>query len=262
MTIEPIIRTRVEKHTIKSFDKYFSTLSDFCHKAKNLYNHANYLIRQAMTDTDNKRWSRYAELDKILKADEDYPDYKNMSTAQSAQQILRLIDKNWKAFFAAMKDWSAHKEKYSGRPKLPKYLKKNGKIYFPKVFQSFTITPKFTEKENFHSFQQIRLIPKMNRIIAELIYNIEVSEQRTDHQRYIGIDIGVDNLATVCNNVGEQTFIINGKSLKSINQYYNKTISHYREICKRMNQHDYSERMDRLTEKRNTKIDDYLHKAS
>ena len=72
----------------------------------------------------------------------------------------------------------------------------------------------------------------------------------------------MDNLATVCNNTGEQAFIINGKPLKSINQYYNKTISHYREICKRMNNSDYSERMDRLTEKRNAKVDDYLHKAS
>ncbi|MDE5753575.1 MAG: IS200/IS605 family accessory protein TnpB-related protein [Oscillospiraceae bacterium] len=122
--------------------------------------------------------------------------------------------------------------------------------------------PKFTEKDNFASFQQIRLIPKKNRIMMELVYNIEISKQKQDNQRYIGIDIGVDNLATVCNNVGEQTFIINGKPIKSINQYYNKKISHYREISKRMNSRDYSERMDRLTEKRNTKIDDYLHKAS
>ena len=276
MMKETIIQTRVEKHIIKSSDKYFSVLIDFCHKAKNLYNHANYLIRQ--TFTTDKKWIRYAELDKLLKADEEYPDYQNMPTAQSAQQILRLLDKNWKSFFASIKEWSAHKEKYSGRPKLPKYLKKNGnfllimtnqncklkdeKIHFPKSFQGFALTPKFTEKENVKSFQQIRLIPKRNRIISEIIYNIKVQEQKPDNQRYIGIDIGVDNLATVCNNTGEQAFIINGKPLKSINQYYNKTISHYREICKRMNSSDYSERMDRLTEKRNAKVDDYLHKAS
>ena len=99
MTTEPIIRTRVEKHTIKTSDEHFAVLSDFCHKAKNLYNHANYPIRQAMTDTDNKRWIRYAELDKILKADKEYPDYQDMPTAQLEQQVLRLIDKNWKAFF-------------------------------------------------------------------------------------------------------------------------------------------------------------------
>ena len=92
MMKETIIQTRVEKHIIKSSDKYFSVLIDFCHKAKNLYNHANYLVRQ--TFTTDKKWIRYAELDKLLKADEEYPDYQNMPTAQSAQQILRLLDKN------------------------------------------------------------------------------------------------------------------------------------------------------------------------
>jgi len=267
------IQTRVEKHIIKSSNAFFSMLIDFC-----LYNHANYLVRQAFTSQDNSKWIRYAELDKLLKADEEYPDYKEMPTAQSAQQILRVLDSNWKAFFASIKDWSKNKDKYLGRPKLPKYLKKNGNflliltnqncklrngsLHFPKTFKGFTLIPRFIKKENFASFQQIRFIPKRNRIIAELVYNINVPEKKSDNQRYIGIDIGVDNLATVCNNAGEKAFIINGKPLKSINQHYNKKISHYREIAKRMNNSEYSKRMDRLTEKRNSKIDDYLHKAS
>ena len=268
--------SRTEKHIIKSSDNYFSLILSFCRQSKNLYNHANYLIRQEFTK--NKKLIKYSDLDKILKADEEYLDYQNMPTAQSAQQILRLLDKNWKAFMVSIKDWSKHKEKYSGRPKLPNYLKKNsnyililtnqncklknGKIHFPKVFQGFTIKPKFTGKENFVSFQQVRLIPHKNRIVAEVVYNMEILEIKADNQRYIGIDIGVNNLATVCNSISDKAFIINGKPLKSINQYYNKRISHYREITKRMNKADYSKRMDRLTEKRNSKIDDYLHKAS
>ena len=62
------------------------------------------------------KWVRYTELDKLLHADKDYLDYKEMSTAQAAQQILRLLDSNWKAFFASIKDWKAHKDKYNGRP--------------------------------------------------------------------------------------------------------------------------------------------------
>lgn len=272
------IQTRVEKHIIKSTNAYFSMLLDFCHKSKNLYNHGNYLVRQAFTRQENRKWIRYAELDKLLKVDEVYLDYKEMPTAQSAQQTLKLLDGNWKSFFASIKDWGKNKDKFLGRPKLPKYLKKDsnflliltnqnckirdGIIQFPKTFKGFTITPRFIKKENFVSFQQIRCIPKKNRIIVELIYKINVLEKKADNQRYIGIDIGVDNLVTVCNNVGEQAFIINGRPLKAINQYYNKQISHYREITKRMNKSDYSKRMDRLTEKRNAKIDDYLHKAS
>ena len=248
-------KTRTEKHIIKSSDNYFSLILSFCKLSKNLYNHANYLVRQEFIKT--KKLIKYKDLDKILKADAEYPDYQNTPTAQSAQQILRLLDKNWKAFMVSIKDWSKHKEKYTGRPKLPKYLKKNSQ-----VFQGFTVKPKFTDKENFVSFQQVRLIPHRNRIVAEVVYNIDVPELKSDNQRYIGIDIGVNNLATVCNNTGNKAFIINGKPLKSINQYYNKQISYYREVTKRMNKVDYSKQMDRLTEKRNSKIDDYLHKAS
>ena len=269
-------KTRTERHIIKSSDNYFSLILSFCKLSKNLYNHANYLVRQEFMQ--NKKLLKYGDLDKLLKADAEYPDYQNMPTAQSAQQVLRLLDKSWKAFMVSIKDWSKHKEKYTGRPKLPKYLKKNshyililtnqnckmkdGKIHFPKVFQGFTVKPKFTDKENFVSFQQVRLIPHRNRIVAEVVYNIDVPELKSDNQRYIGIDIGVNNLATVCNNTGNKAFMINGKPLKSINQYYNKQISYYREVTKRINKVDYSKQMDRLTEKRNSKIDDYLHKAS
>ena len=267
---------RVEKHVLKSTNPFFDMLMDFCHKSKNLYNHGNYIIRQEFVS--NGKWIRYNELDKILKADTEYNDYAEMPTAQSAQQILRLIDKNWKSFFKSIKDWSKHKDKYLGRPKLPKYLKKNSKylliltnqnckikdgyIHFPKVFKCFMIKPKFLNREDYKSFQQVRIIPHRNKLTIELIYEIKTCEKKADNNRYIGIDIGVNNLAAVANNIGETAFIINGRPLKSINQFYNKQISHYREVCKRMNDKDYSERMDRLTEKRNSKIDDYLHKAS
>ena len=128
---ELITATRVEKHVIKSSCSYFPMLMDFCHKSKNLYNHANYIIRNKFTK-ENILVS-YGELDKILKKDYDYPDYQSMPTAQTAQQTLRLLCKNWKSFFKSIKDWKKHKDKYLGRPKLPKYLKKtvNISLYLP-----------------------------------------------------------------------------------------------------------------------------------
>ena len=92
-----MIVQRVEKHIITKQDEYYTMLDDFCFRAKNLYNHGNYVIRQAFCK-ENK-WIRYNDLDKILKADTEYPDYKNMPTAQSAQQTIKLLDKNWKSFF-------------------------------------------------------------------------------------------------------------------------------------------------------------------
>jgi len=201
-----------------------------------------------------------------------------MPTAQSAQQTLRLLEKNWASFFASVKDWREHKEKYHGRPKLPKYLDKNGKyililtnqncrlkngrICFPKVFQGFHLEPKFPGRQDYISFQQARIIPHRNRMVIELVYTISGKNLLPENGRAIGIDIGVNRLAAVCNNAGLPAFAINGRPLKSMNQYYNRQASHYREISKRMNGKDYTKRMDRLTEKRNMKIYDYMHKAS
>ncbi len=267
---------RVEKHVVKSTNPFFAMLMNFCHKSKNLYNHANYLIRQEFVT--NGKWIRYPELDKLLRADKEFDDYSQMPTAKSAQQTLRLIDKNWKSFFASIKDWAKNKDKYLGRPKLPKFLSKdgyylivltnqeckikNGYISFPKAYGGFSVKPQFISRNDFKSFQQVRIIPHKNRLVIELVYQVEVCEEKPDNGRYVGIDIGINNLATVANNTESEAFIINGRPLKSINQFFNKKISHYREVCKRVNGRDYSARMDRLTEKRNAKVDDYLHKSS
>ena len=201
-----------------------------------------------------------------------------MPTAQSAQQILRLLDNNWSSFFKAIKDWGMHKEKYLGKPKLPKYKSKNGReililtnqnvklkggiLKFPKTFKGFSITPKFIKRTDFVLFQQVRFLPRNKHIIIELVYNIEVSETVKSNGRYLSIDIGVDNLVAMTNNFNKAPVLINGKGLKSINQYYNKKLAYYKSITKVMNKKDYSNRQNKLTMKRNDKILDYIHKAS
>lgn len=251
-------------------------LDNFCFLSKNLYNHANYILRHAFIE--NHKTVTYGDMDKLLKADEEYPDYRAMPTAQSAQQVLRLLEKNWKSFFQSVKDYAKNKEKYTGKPKLPKYKKKDGRnillltnqnvklkegiLNFPKKFEGFVLKLKCCERDDFDAFNQVRFIPKQGYILAEVVYSITVGEQKPDNGRYCSIDIGIDNLAAIITNTGCRASIINGKGLKSINQYYNKQVSHYREIAKRMNSMDFTNRMARITSKRNRKMDDYMHKAS
>ena len=195
-----------------------------------------------------------------------------MPTAKSSQQCLKLLDKNWKSFFKSIKDWVKHKDKYSGRPKLPKYLKKNGRnililtnqncklknniIKFPKTFNGFTL------KTKANNIQQVRMLPRNKHIVIEVVYKINIKDKIKDNNKYVSIDIGLDNLATLTNNCNIQPVIINGRKMKSINKYYNKELSHYRKIAKRVNNLDYTNRMNRLTIKRNNMISDLIHKAS
>jgi len=266
---------RVEKHLVKPSSPWFSMLKDFCHLAKNLYNHANYIMRhQYMKDG---KIIQYEQLDVILKADTEYPDYRAMPGAQTAQQTLRLLCKNWKGFRAAKSDYKKHPEKYLGMPKMPKYKKKNGlsiltltnqncklidgKIQFPRAFNGFTVTPKFTDKP-FQSFQQVRFVPMGTEIMMELVYNVYEVMQKPDTGKYAAIDLGVGNLVTMATNTNHAPLIINGKIPKSVNQFYNKELAQQKSICQQMNGQYSSRRIARLTAKRNRRIEDYLHKAS
>ena len=265
------ITTRVEKHNIKQNNTYYHMLDEFCFMSKNLYNFANYQIRQSFI-SEKRKFIGYCEMDKLLKTDGMNFDYRNMPSADSSQQCLRLLEKNWKSFFVSMKDWSKNKDKYTGKPKLPSYIDKSGRnlfiltnnsckvkdgvIRFPKTFKGFTL------KTKVDNVQQVRILPRNGFITIEVVYKAKVATLLTDNGRYLGIDIGLDNLATISNNFGNKPFIIAGKHIKSINQYYNKKLSRQRKIAKRMNDSNWTKEMNKLTIKRNNMIDDKLHKAS
>lgn len=268
---------QVEKHVIKKSHPYYNMFCEFTHLSKNLYNHANYLVRKEFVDNGN--WLRYFDLCKLLRSDLDFPDYTNMPTAQSAQQTLRLLDTNWMSFFKSIHDWSKNKDKYLGRPKLPKYKPKDGKmvlivtnqqvkqkenlLHFPKSFQGFTVKPRCVTLPKFEKLNQIRIVPQNQVFCVEIVYSVSIADTMLpDNGRYMSIDLGLDNLATVVTNIGINPIIINGKGLKSDNHYYNKKKAHYQSVANQMNNQHYTNRLYRLTQKRNLKVEDYLHKVS
>jgi transposase, IS605 orfB family len=272
-----MITQQVEKHVIKKNHPYYSMFCEYTHLVKNLYNHANYLVRKEFTETG--KWLRAYDLDPLLRRDRDYPDYRNMPVAQSAQQTLQLLDSNWKAFFRSIKDWSKNKDKYSGKPRLPKYKPKDGRMVFiltnqqlrqkddllcfPKSFKGFTMKLRCVRLDNFEKINQIRIIPHNQIFCVEIVYSIAINDTLLpDNGRYMSVDLGLDNLATVVTNTGLNPIIVNGKGLKSNNQYYNKQQAYYQSIAKSMNDKFYTNRLYRLTQKRNFKIEDSLHKIS
>ena len=120
---------RVERIWLKGS----ATLSSLAHLSKNLYNEANYIIRQEFTKTG--KWIRYNELDRLLKHSENY----RALPAQTAQQTLKLVDKAWKSFFNAIRAWKKHSKKFLARPGIPSYKNKDGEFVLVFTNQQATL---------------------------------------------------------------------------------------------------------------------------
>ena len=242
-------------------------LSNLCHLSKNLYNMANYYIRQEFFYLGN--WVRYYNLWYMLKDKEVYQKL----PSQTSQQILRLLDKNWKSFFNSLKKWKIQPKMYKGRPRPPKYKKKNGEfmliftnqqcrikkgyLHFP---ENVAISPVKTRVKN--QLHQVRLVPKGLYYIIEIIYEKEINSLKIDKTRIVGIDLGLANIVTMVNNAGLKPAIIKGGIVKSINQFYNKQLAHFKSLKDKQGLRFETRRIQKLTRKRNNKIHDYFHKIS
>lgn len=261
----------VEQHIISVNDKRYKDLDRICFLSKNLYNAALYTIKQEFLRTG--KWIRYTSLDRKLK-DEDNFDYRAISAA-SSQQILMSLDKSLKSYFSAIKSWKRDNKKFTGCPKFPKYKHKTkGRNVFPYSYAQFKHRDNyifFPKKEGLSplktnckegSVKQVRFVPKPDCYIIEVVYESKVKEQLLDNNRVMSIDLGVNNLASIVTNVSKKAILIDGRKLKSINQYYNKKKSKIQQQLKKTNGKENSRRLMSLTRKRNNKVKDYLHKAS
>ena len=112
----------MEQIIIKKDHPKFKVIDEMCFHSKNLYNEANYTIRQEFIETGE--YIPYKKMNFDFKTHENY----KLCMSQPANCVLRVLDKNWKSYFVAIKDWKQHPEKYLGMPKLPKYLPKDGRF--------------------------------------------------------------------------------------------------------------------------------------
>ncbi len=261
----------IEKQIIKRSDPRYKDLMDLCHLSKNLYNTVLYTIRQhwfetEKDDTVKHKFLNYYDVWNLLKVDN--PDYKALEY-HSAQLVIKQVEANFSSFFSLLKLKS--QGKYNKKVRLPKYLDKDG--YNVISFNQFkkkdlkdgyvTIpkskTLKFKVKNTNLHF--INVIPKNDYLIVNFIYKKQEKELKKDNGKYMGIDLGVDNLTT-CTSNAIPSFIIDGKKVKHINQFYNKKIGEVKSELKKKNNKEKSHKTRQLTLKRNNKIDDYFHKAS
>ena len=251
-----------ERHVVKNNKE----LDELCFKTKNLYNKALYLVRQHYFNT--KSYLNYYDINRLMIDSKDV-DYYALPT-RVANQTLMLLDRNFKSFFSLIKKKKGGN--YDKPVRIPRYLDKQGRAIaiFPKdaVFKkslrkgiiklsslSIEIPTKVTE----FNLVEVRVLPRNNHHVVEVVYEIEDKEVKSDNGRYASIDLGLNNLATVGSNV-VKPFIINGRPLKSINQYWNKEKSRLQSLLK--GDKKTSKRIESITNKRNNKVKDYLHKSS
>ncbi len=206
-------------------------------------------------------------------------DYRSLPT-QSSQGVMKTVFQNWKSFYASLKDYKQNPSKYKGKPRIPKYsrstekevvftnqdcvIKNNKFLKFPKTKEQLNIGKLgFSEGK----LKQVRVIPKYNEYVVELVMDV-LTEQKeyVDNGRYMSIDLGIDNLATIVTNTGRRPLLVKGKNVKSVNQYYNKMKAHFLGILrngKQTNEGPFtSERLEKLHQKRYCKMKDIFHKAS
>lgn len=261
---------RAEQIIIRKSHPKFKVIDQQCFHSKNLYNEANYIIRQEFIE--NGKYLNYYDMNKNLKTHENY----KLTFSQPANCTLRLIDKNWKSYFRSIKDWKQHPEKYLGMPKLPKYLKKDGR--FPWMIPNNQLVYDYEKGTvyirnrllNDYEWKcrclgrpiQVRFIPRGSCYVMEIVYETEIPDTKIESNRIASIDLGVDNLVTMTNNIGLNPIIINGKGIKSINQYYNKRLAKEKSLLKIRHGKDWSKKLDAITFKRYQRIKNYMHNAS
>ena len=212
----------VEKHIIKQSNRYYDEIDKLSFLSKNLYNNANYIVRQEFI---NQR--SYLNYNTIQKQLQNHDDYK-LLPAKVSQQVLKLLDKNWISFFRSIKDFKINPNKYKGRPKLPKYKHKtkgrNILVYTIQAISKKGLKKGFVKlsgtdikiETNRENIQQVRIIPKSKEYIIEIIYEKEEIDLKLEKSNFMSIDIGLNNLATITSNKsGFNPMIINGRVLRN-----------------------------------------------
>ncbi len=205
-------------------------LGKLCHQVKNLYNRTNYLIKQSLTK--NNKFLNYYELNRLLKPEDCY----TVLPAHTAQHTLKLLVRNWKAYFQALKEWKAHPEKFLGQPKAPRYKPKDGEGVAivtnqqTRLRNGWVILPRkvgFYYKTRLTArcrLKEVRVVPRQVGYTLEIVYEKSLSKQVRKRTRKGAIDLGTKNIVAFVDNLGNQPIVVkdHGKGIKSIIQFYQK----------------------------------------
>jgi putative transposase len=256
----------VERHVIKRADPRFTAMDRAAFASKNLYNKALYATRQAFFQDGS--YPSYPTLYHDMKGE---PEYAALPR-KVAQWVLKQVCTAWHSYKEALAAWGADPSKFLDQPRIPHYKpKQQGRNLLVYTTQALSqpalrnslICPSglgITVRTQQSNVQQVRIIPRMGIYVAEVIYEQEPVQAKVDPALHAGVDIGLNNLALLTSDKpGFFPRLVNGRPVKSINQFYNKRQA---ELQSRLGDAHTSRRLERITTKRTQRIDWYLHTAS
>lgn len=285
-----IPRNQAEYDCLSSeyFIKGSPLLDQYSHKAHDLYNRALYDLRQGLFK--KKYVKGYGQLDSIFKRrylSRESMLYHGLGYVQSAQQTLKEVNTVWVAWLSALKAYRKNSAKFTGKPRIPRYLRKNQRHTFfvtnqnAKIKNGYLVIPKLDFKlqlaPQITALQRVAFKPVYGGYKVIVQYKISKDIQYLpDNGRYMGIDPGVDNAFACVTNTENVPLLINGRNLKSVNQFYNKERARLKEMQARYRQlesqirtkqglkpvYQETKAMRRITAWRNRKIYQFAHKAS
>src|SRR6266566_4313804 len=260
----------VEQHMIGQDDLRYKQLDDAAFASKNLWNLANYYVRQSFIFEHT--YLNNIEVFHLVKSSDAY----KALPAKVSNQVLIQLHKAWVAFFEAMQQWREHPQKFLGRPQLPKYKHKTaGRNLL--VYEKGAVSRRALKRgrislsglgELVNTLQkkaavvQARVVPRGTHYVVEVVYERKEEQSCGDSSLFAALDLGVSNLAAITSNKpGFVPMLVNGRVLKSINQGYNKQREHLQKKLAKENRFT-SHQLDTLTDKRNRRVTHQLHLAS
>lgn len=260
-----------------------SIIEELSFHTTKLYNIANY-------DNLNVGVKSYKEMNNYYNNNW----HKDFLHSHNYQHCLKVLEKNWKSYFNALKDYKKNPKKYLGCPKQPKYKNLNDRkneiiftnlairfrdgllmLSLSKTMQkefgvkslNFEVSDKLQSLIPFEKLQQIKIkwdnINKSWYLI--LIYEKEIAKLDDSFNNIMSIDLGLNNLASITFLNDSDSYILNGKPVKSVNNFVNKRISYLQMVemkSKKTSKIKDTKQIKKLRKYRENYINNYFHKVS
>ena len=274
----------VQQHIVNRNHPYWSYFDQQCFLSKNLFNLANYHMRQHFFETIRCARGALLALPRAHRSVMSFTAlyhlvsksqaYYSLPNTKVAKQVTRRVHKTWLGYKAAHKDWQKHPEKYIGEPRIPKYKDKTKGRYML-VFPLETVSKPPLRKgivkltpcpiqfsSGLLDVVEVRVVPKSGCYVVEIVYEQKEANLFAG-DAVAGVDLGLVNLVTLTTpQPGIAPLLIKGGALKAINTYYNKQKAKLQGDLETRHSRKVSRRLDALTQKRNNRVNNYLHTTS